>query len=92
MAVGVFDIDDLAEDGAPLVAATHALATGLFQGFGHPEALQTSARGAIRIRYWRYDVPQLRQWAQARGSSCPRKSSAKSSHRPQDAPVQPLAT
>jgi hypothetical protein len=66
-AVGVFDIDDLAEDGPPLVAATSSLATGLFQGFGHPEAFQMTSRGAIRIRYWRYGVPQLRQWAQAAG-------------------------
>ena len=67
-AVGVFDIDDLAEDGPPLVAATYALATGLFQGFGHPEALQMTSGDAIRIKYWRHGVPpQLRLWSQPAG-------------------------
>jgi hypothetical protein len=66
-AVGVFDIDDLAEDGPPLVAATYGLATGLFQGFGYPEALHMTSGGAIRIKYWSYGAPQLRQWAEAAG-------------------------
>jgi hypothetical protein len=67
-AEGVFDIDDLAEDGAPLLAATHALASGLFQEFGHPESLQLTPEGAIRILYWAstWQAP-LRQWAEAAG-------------------------
>jgi hypothetical protein len=52
VSVGVFNVDDLAEDGPPLVSATYSLATGLFQGFGHPEALQMTSTGVIRIRYW----------------------------------------
>lgn len=68
VAEGVFDIEDLAEDGAPLLAATHALASGLFQEFGHPEALQFTMDGAIRISYWAstWQAP-LRQWAEAAG-------------------------
>lgn len=68
VAEGVFDIDDLAEDGAPLLAATHALAGGLFQEFGHPEALQLTPDGTIRIRYWAStSQTALQQWAQAAG-------------------------
>ena len=65
--VGVYDIDDLAEDGPPLVAATYDLATGLFQGFGFPEALLLTSDGAIRIKYWRGNREKLRAWASTAG-------------------------
>jgi hypothetical protein len=64
---GVFDIDDLAENGPSLVSATYALATGVFQEFGHPEALQMTSGGAIRIKYWRSSRPELTNWASAAG-------------------------
>jgi hypothetical protein len=67
VAVGVFDIDDLAEDGPPLVSATYALATGVFQEFGHPEALQMTSGGAIRIQYWWRSRPELTTWTSAAG-------------------------
>ncbi|MFE2103547.1 helix-turn-helix domain-containing protein [Streptomyces sp. NPDC059468] len=64
-ATSVFDIDDLAEDGPDLIAATCALATGLIQHFGYPETLQMTTDGAIRTKYWssqRYG-PRVQQWA-----------------------------
>jgi hypothetical protein len=64
---GVFDIDDLAEDGPPLVSATYALATGVFQEFAHPEALQMTSGGAIRINYWGRSRQELTIWASAAG-------------------------
>ena len=64
---GVFDIDDLAEDGPPLVSATYALTNGVFQEFGHREVLQMTSRGAIRIKYWRHSRPELTNWASAAG-------------------------
>jgi hypothetical protein len=64
---GVFDIDDLAEDGPPLVSATYALTSGVFQEFGHPEVLQMTSGGAIRIKYWRHSRPELTDWASAAG-------------------------
>jgi Putative DNA-binding domain len=64
---GVFDIDDLAEDGSPLVSATYALTSGVFQEFGHPEVLQMTSGGAIRIKYWRHSRPELTNWASAAG-------------------------
>jgi hypothetical protein len=63
VATGVFDIDDLAEDGPLLVSATHSLATGLFQHFSYPEALQVTSDGAVRIRYWGQDAQRVRAWA-----------------------------
>jgi hypothetical protein len=63
----VFGVDDVAEDGPPLVSATYKLATGLFQAFGHPEALQMTSDGAIRIRYWRDGRQELTAWASAAG-------------------------
>lgn len=64
-ATSVFDIDDLAEDGPGLIAATSALAAGLIQHFGYPETLQMTTDGAIRTKYWssqRYG-PRVQQWA-----------------------------
>lgn len=64
-ATSVFDIDDLAEDGPGLITATSALAGGLIQHFGYPEALQMTTDGAIRTKYWssqRYG-PRVQQWA-----------------------------
>ncbi|MER5996425.1 AlbA family DNA-binding domain-containing protein [Streptomyces viridosporus] len=66
VATGTFDLDDLAEDGAPLVAATSALTTGLIQHFGYPETLQTTSDGTIRIRYWHQGYSQsVQKWAEA---------------------------
>jgi hypothetical protein len=66
---GAFDIDDLAEDGPPLVAATSYLVTGLIQHFGFPETLQMTSDGTIRTRYWnsqRYG-PSVQRWATVAG-------------------------
>ena len=38
--------------GHKLLTATFALVSGLKQQFGYPEALQVSADGRIRIKYW----------------------------------------
>ncbi|NMI54225.1 MULTISPECIES: helix-turn-helix domain-containing protein [unclassified Streptomyces] len=51
-ATSVFDIDDLAEDGPGLIAATSVLAAGLIQYFGYPETLQMTTDGVIRTKYW----------------------------------------
>jgi hypothetical protein len=67
VSVGVFNVDDLAEDGPPLVAATYSLASGVFQEFGHPEALQMTSPGALRIKYWRHSRHELMNWASAAG-------------------------
>jgi len=64
-ATSVFDVDDLAEDGPALVAATSALAAGLIQHFGYPETLQMTTDGVIRSQYWssrRYG-PRVQEWA-----------------------------
>lgn len=61
----VFDIDDLAEDGPALIAATSTLAAGLIQHFGYPETLQMTTDGVIRSQYWsnlRYG-PAVQKWA-----------------------------
>lgn len=63
VSTGVFSIDDLAEDGPPVLSATYELATGLFQAFGQPEALQMSREGALRLRYWRNGRADLENWA-----------------------------
>jgi len=66
VATGVYNVDDLAEDGPALLSATYFLATGLFQAFGQPEALQVTAAGALRTQYWghRY-AARVKQWAEA---------------------------
>ncbi|MFF5303489.1 helix-turn-helix domain-containing protein [Streptomyces sp. NPDC013161] len=64
-ASSVFDIDDLAEDGPALIAATSSLAAGLIQHFGYPETLQMTTDGVIRSNYWsglRYG-PAVQRWA-----------------------------
>ncbi|MCX4920213.1 helix-turn-helix domain-containing protein [Streptomyces sp. NBC_00687] len=64
-ATSVFDIDDLAEDGPGLVAATSVMSAGLIQHFGYPETLQMTPSGTIRTKYWstqRYG-PRVQQWA-----------------------------
>lgn len=71
MSTGVFDIDDLAEDGPGLVAATSVLTNGLVQPFGVPEVLQMSRDGKIRIHYWNrrygHDVA-VKKWAESAGT------------------------
>lgn len=62
----VFDIDNLAEDGGPLIDATAVLANGVVQHFGQPEALQATTDGVLRIQYWhRYSHPFIRAAAEA---------------------------
>ncbi|MEV7297201.1 ATP-binding protein [Streptomyces microflavus] len=64
-ATSVFDIDDLAEDGPGLIAATSVLAAGLIQHFGFPETLQMTTDGLIRTKYWsreRY-LTRVTKWA-----------------------------
>ncbi|MFE5549582.1 helix-turn-helix domain-containing protein [Streptomyces sp. NPDC056534] len=64
-ATSVFDIDDLAEDGPGLIAATSTLAAGLIQHFGYPETLQMTTDGTIRTKYWsvqRY-AANVQKWA-----------------------------
>ncbi|MCX5063746.1 ATP-binding protein [Streptomyces sp. NBC_00201] len=61
----VFDIDDLAENGPALIAATSAMSAGLIQHFGYPETPQMTTDGMIRSQYWsaqRYG-PAVREWA-----------------------------
>jgi hypothetical protein len=68
IATGAFDLDDLAEDGTPLVAATAALTTELIQHFGYPECPQMTADGSIRIKYWQHGLSQrVQQWAETCG-------------------------
>jgi hypothetical protein len=68
VADGVFDLDDLAEDGQPLMVATYMLATGLFQEFGVPEAPHVMSDGTIRCRYWQSGwSEQIVVWAKAAG-------------------------
>lgn len=68
IADGVFDIDDLAEDGPPLMVATYVLATGIFQEFGIPEAAQITPDGTIRRRYWQSGGSErIVAWAKASG-------------------------
>ncbi|MGW1281372.1 hypothetical protein ACWD4V_31035 [Streptomyces tsukubensis] len=60
----VFDIDDLAEDGPSLIAATSSLAAGLIQRFGYPETLRMTTVDVIRSKYWsnlRYG-PAVQKW------------------------------
>ncbi len=52
VADGVADIDELATEGRGLLAATYRLASSLVQEFGRPEALQLTADGNLRRRYW----------------------------------------
>lgn len=64
-ATSVFDIDDLAEDGPGLIAASSILAAGLIQHFGYPETLQMTTEGIIRNQYWssqRYGT-RVQAWA-----------------------------
>jgi hypothetical protein len=66
-ATGIVDIDDLAEDGRPQIAATSVLAVGLLEHFGYPETLQMTTDGVIRNQYWssqRYG-PYVQAWAAA---------------------------
>ncbi|WFE52992.1 ATP-binding protein [Micromonospora sp. WMMD1155] len=64
----VAEIDDLCADGPGLVAATHRLASELFQAFGAPEVGQVTADGGIRLPYWHQQIrPTVTSWAQAAG-------------------------
>jgi hypothetical protein len=45
------EIDEVAEDGGPLVVAVHRLCSGLVQEFGLPECRHLTANGTIRLGY-----------------------------------------
>ncbi|WP_154675674.1 hypothetical protein [Parafrankia elaeagni] len=64
---GRADIDDLAEDGPRLVAATHYLTTLLFQEFGYAEPAQTSGDGRIRLAGWATWRTEYLVWAKESG-------------------------
>jgi hypothetical protein len=67
-AQGVAPLDALADDGPGLVAASCMLATGLFQEFGMPEALQVTRDGEIRRQYWgRHRHQEIQSWADQAG-------------------------
>lgn len=69
VATGTFTLDDLADDAAPLAAATSALSAQVIQHFGYPETLQMSADGTIRRRYWSKQLyaAGVEQWVAAAG-------------------------
>jgi len=64
---GRADIDDLAEDGPRLVAATHHLTTRLFQEFGYAEPAQTSGDGRVRLAGWATWRTEYMVWAKECG-------------------------
>ncbi|MEV6644696.1 ATP-binding protein [Amycolatopsis sp. NPDC051371] len=65
VATTLADLDDLASDGPQLLTTTFALVSGLKQQFGYPEALQVSADGHIRIKYWTTQIgAALQSWAE----------------------------
>lgn len=64
---GRADIDDLAEDGPRLVAATHYLTALLFQEFGYAEPAQTSGDGRIRLAGWATWRTEYLVWAKEFG-------------------------
>jgi hypothetical protein len=68
VAQAVAPLDALADDGPGLVAASCMLATGLFQEFGLPEALQVTRDGEIRRRYWgSHRHQEIQAWADQGG-------------------------
>ncbi|MFI7692411.1 helix-turn-helix domain-containing protein [Nonomuraea sp. NPDC049655] len=61
-----FLLDDLANDGQPLAAATAQLASDLFQAFGAVETLQIGRDGTLRRNAWTgLDWPRIERWAVA---------------------------
>ncbi len=60
------EIDDVAEDGGPLVAAVHRLCSGLVQEFGLPECRHLTADGMVRLGYWS-DQHRIVDWATSCG-------------------------
>lgn len=76
-ASGLFDIDDLAEVGAPLVAAAHRLGTRLAQAFGCADVLQMTSDGAICLPgAWGQEEKRIEQWANSAGIEIRRPSNA----------------
>ncbi|WP_233412112.1 AlbA family DNA-binding domain-containing protein [Nucisporomicrobium flavum] len=64
----VADLEETADDGQALLAATYRLAGGLFQEFGHPEAEQLTSEGALRLHHWNSTYQgYLRPWAEQAG-------------------------
>jgi len=64
------DLDDLADGGQPLLAATHILGTRLLQDFGVPEVAQLTSDGEIRRVYWQSGWRELVvSWASEAGVS-----------------------
>ncbi|MEU5537428.1 hypothetical protein [Streptomyces sp. NPDC020362] len=64
-ATSLFDVDDLAEDGPALIAATSVLAVGLIQHFGYPETLQMTTDGLVRSQWWSSQLygRHVQEWA-----------------------------
>lgn len=68
VSTGVFDVEDLSDDGPALVSAAYRLASGLFQELGRPEALHLTRDGSIRVGMWQSnDRAPLSRWAEAAG-------------------------
>lgn len=67
-AESVADIDDLAEPGPELVAATARLVDDLAQSFGIAELGQVTRQGEFRLPYWgSSEQQQVKAWAEAHG-------------------------
>lgn len=63
-ATALVEIDDIAEDGAALVAAAYWLCSGLFPELGLPDVSYLTADGAVRRRYWYGgNQQQIGDWA-----------------------------
>lgn len=64
-------IEDLAEDGPPLVSAAALLGDDIAQGFGMPECLQFTSQGCIYLDGW-HSLWQEKAaaWAEACGVEC----------------------
>lgn len=73
----VADIDDLSAGGAGLAAATHRLASELFQAFGAAEAEGVTPEGAIRLPYWHQGWhAEISRWAGSSGVEVLREANA----------------
>ncbi|MEU4331344.1 AlbA family DNA-binding domain-containing protein [Nonomuraea dietziae] len=64
---GDFLIDELADDGQPLAAATAALVSDLVQCFGAVETRQFTRDGALRTSGWGSDWPGSKNWSSRTG-------------------------
>ncbi|MFF0249961.1 AlbA family DNA-binding domain-containing protein [Streptosporangium sandarakinum] len=62
-----FLLDDLADDGQPLAAATAQLASDLFQAFNTVGALQITREGVLQQEAWGSQWPSISRWATTAG-------------------------